>query len=60
MTVRPLQSAWRFSRNELSRKPGAVQISRWQQRAARAEALVALQKHVAALLGTPLTGEPSS
>jgi hypothetical protein len=28
MTVRPLQSAWRFSRNELSRKPGAVQ-SRW-------------------------------
>jgi hypothetical protein len=25
MTVRPLQSAWRFSRNELSRKPGAVQ-----------------------------------
>jgi len=36
------------------------EISRWQQRAARAEALVALQKHVAALLGTPLTGEPSS
>ena len=26
MTVRPLQSAWRFSRNELSGKPGAVQI----------------------------------
>ena len=25
MTVRPLQSAWRFSRNELSGKPGAVQ-----------------------------------
>jgi hypothetical protein len=25
MTVRPLQSAWRFSRNELSDKPGAVQ-----------------------------------
>ena len=24
MTVRPLQSAWRFSRNELSGKPGAV------------------------------------
>jgi transposase-like protein len=38
----------------------AREISRWQQRAARAEALVALQKHVAALLGTPLTGEPSS
>jgi hypothetical protein len=36
------------------------EISRWQQRAARAEALVALQKQVAALLGTPLTGEPSS
>jgi hypothetical protein len=27
MTVRPLQSAWRFSRNELSGKPGAVQSS---------------------------------
>ena len=27
MTVRPLQSAWRFSRNELSGKPGAVQTS---------------------------------
>ena len=38
----------------------AREISRWQKRAARAEALVALQKHVAALLGTPLTGEPSS
>jgi hypothetical protein len=25
MTVRPLQSAWRFSHNELSGKPGAVQ-----------------------------------
>ena len=35
------------------------EISRWQQRAARAEALVALQKQMAALLGTPLTGEPS-
>ena len=35
----------------------AREISRWQQRAARAEALVALQKQVAALLGTPLTGE---
>ena len=38
----------------------AREISRWQQRAARAEALVALQKQVAALLRTPLTGEPSS
>jgi len=36
----------------------AREISRWQKRAARAEALVALQKQVAALLGTPLTGEP--
>jgi hypothetical protein len=25
MTVRPLQSAWRFSRNELSDKPATVQ-----------------------------------
>jgi transposase len=38
----------------------AREISGWQQRAARAEALVALQKQVAALLGTPLTDEPSS
>jgi transposase-like protein len=37
----------------------AREISRWQKRAARAEALVELQKQVAALLGTPLTGEPS-
>src|ERR1700693_5259632 len=37
----------------------AREISRWQQRAAWAEALVALQKQVAALLGTPLTDEPS-
>jgi transposase-like protein len=37
----------------------AREISRWQQRAARAEALVQLQKQVAALLGTPLPGEPS-
>jgi transposase len=37
----------------------AREISRWQQRAARAEALVELQKQVAALLGTPLTGESS-
>jgi transposase-like protein len=38
----------------------AREINRWQQRARRAEALVALQKQVAALLGTPLTDEPSS
>ena len=33
--------------------------TRWQQRAERAEALVELQKQMAALLGTPLTTEPS-
>jgi len=33
--------------------------TRWQKRAERAEALVELQKQVAALLGTPPTGEPS-
>ena len=33
--------------------------TRWQQRAERAEALVELQKQVAALLGTPLTTETS-
>ena len=33
--------------------------TRWQKRAERAEALVELQKQVAALLGTPLTIEPS-
>ena len=33
--------------------------TRWQKRAERAEALVDLQKQVAALLGTPLTTEPS-
>ncbi len=37
----------------------AREISRWQKRAGRAEALVELQKQVAALLGTPLTDEPS-
>ena len=37
----------------------AREISRWQKRAERAEALVALQKQVAALLGTPLRTEPS-
>ena len=37
----------------------AREISRWQKRAERAEALVALQKQVAALLGAPLTTEPS-
>jgi transposase len=31
----------------------------WRKRAERAEALVELQKQVAALLGTPLTDEPS-
>ena len=36
----------------------AREITRWQKRAARAEALVELQKQVAALLGTPIT-EPS-
>jgi transposase len=30
----------------------------WRKRAERAEALVELQKQIAALLGTPLTGEP--
>jgi hypothetical protein len=38
----------------------AREISRWQQRAAPAEALVALQEQVAALLGTPRTDDPSS
>ena len=33
--------------------------TRWQQRAERAEALVELQKQMAALLGTPLTTETS-
>jgi transposase-like protein len=33
--------------------------TRWQKRAERAEALVELQKQVAALLGTPPTTEPS-
>ena len=37
----------------------AREISQWQKRAERAEALVALQKQVAALLGTPLAGETS-
>jgi transposase len=37
----------------------ARELSRWQQRAERAEALVELQKQVAALLGTPLAGETS-
>jgi transposase-like protein len=36
----------------------ARELSRWQKRAERAEALVELQKQVAALLGTPIT-EPS-
>ena len=33
--------------------------TRWRKRAERAEALVELQKQMAALLGTPLTDEPS-
>ena len=33
--------------------------TRWRKRAERAEALVELQKQVAALLGTPLAGETS-
>jgi len=37
----------------------AREISRWQKRAERAEALVELQKQVAALLGTPLATETS-
>ncbi len=36
----------------------AREITRWQKSAERAEALVELQKQVAALLGTPIT-EPS-
>ena len=35
------------------------EITRWQKRAERAEALVALQKQVAALLGTPTLTETS-
>ena len=37
----------------------ARELSRWQKRAERAEALVELQKQVAALLGTPPATEPS-
>ena len=35
------------------------ETTRWQQRAERAEALVEVQKKVAALLGTPLESERS-
>lgn len=35
------------------------EIGTWRKRAERAEALVEVQKKVAALLGTPLDGEPS-
>jgi transposase len=35
----------------------AQEITRWKQRAERAEALVELQKKLSALLGTPLTTE---
>ena len=37
----------------------ARELSRWQKRAERAEALVEVQKQVAALLGTPLASENS-
>jgi len=37
----------------------AREITRWKQRAERAEGLVELQKKLSALLGTPLTSEPS-
>ena len=37
----------------------AREIARWKHRADRAEALVELQKNVAALLGTPLENEKS-
>jgi transposase len=35
------------------------EITKWRKRAERAEALVEVQKKVAALLGTPLDSEPS-
>jgi hypothetical protein len=35
------------------------ELTRWKKRAERAEALIELQKQVAALLGTPLAAEPS-
>jgi ABC-type Fe3+-hydroxamate transport system substrate-binding protein len=37
----------------------AREISRWQQRTERAEALIERQRQVTAALGTALTGEPS-
>src|SRR5437870_6521904 len=37
----------------------ARELARWKHRAERAEALVELQKNVAALLGTPLENEKS-
>jgi transposase len=37
----------------------ARELMRWKHRAERAEALVEVQKKVAALLGTPLDAEPS-
>jgi transposase len=37
----------------------AREITRWKHRTERAEALVEVQKKVAALLGTPLDGERS-
>jgi hypothetical protein len=35
------------------------ELRKWRKRAERAEALVEVQKKVAALLGTPLDNEPS-
>ena len=43
----------------VARGAGAGRTGRRQKRAERAEALVALQKQVAALLGTPLADETS-
>jgi hypothetical protein len=37
----------------------ARELARWKHRAERAEALVELQKNVAALLGTPFENEKS-
>jgi hypothetical protein len=55
MTVRPLQSAWRFSRNELSGKPGAVQSvgshERWSPRSP-----ITIRMHLYAPNGQALSG----
>src|SRR6266850_1734240 len=54
-------TTWRAARErgELAGAPKKREISRWKKRAERAEALVELQKQVAALLGTPLATETS-